>query len=96
MRSFTAAILIAAGLVGPARAEIEIKAYDVPARAAPHDVAAGPQPGGPVWYTAQRQGALGRLDPVTGEVEQIPLGDDSAPHGVIVGPDGAPGSPTAA
>ena len=23
------------------------------------------QPGGPVWYTAQRQGALGRLDPAT-------------------------------
>ncbi len=38
----------------------------------------------------QRQGALGRLDPATGEVEQIPLGDGSAPHGVIVGPDGAP------
>ena len=27
---------------------------------------------------------------MTGKVEQIPLGDGSAPHGVIVGPDGAP------
>ena len=33
---------------------------------------------------------MGRLDPATGKVEQIPLGEGSAPHGVIVGPDGAP------
>jgi virginiamycin B lyase len=32
---------------------------------------------------------LGRLDPATGETHQIPLGPGSAPHGVIVGPDGA-------
>jgi len=31
----------------------------------------------------------GRLDPATGEVEEVPLGEGSAPHGVIVGPDGA-------
>ena len=43
-----------------------------------------------MWHTAQRQGALGRLDPATGAVEQIPLGSGSAPHGVIIGPDGAP------
>ncbi len=35
-------------------------------------------------------GALGRLDPKTGETHQIPLGQNSAPHGVIVGPDGVP------
>ena len=34
-------------------------------------------------------GALGRLDPKTGSVRQIELGEQSAPHGVIVGPDGA-------
>ena len=62
--------------------------YPVPDGARPHDVA--PAPDGTVWYTAQGQGALGRLDPATGAVEQIPLGDGSAPHGVIVGPDGAP------
>ena len=32
----------------------------------------------------------------TGASQEIALGDGSAPHGVIVGPDGAPGSPTAA
>ncbi len=72
------------------RAEIAIQAYALPAGCGPHDVAPSPEPGGPVWYTAQQQGALGRLDPATGAVDQIPLGSGSAPHGVIVGPDGAP------
>ena len=66
-----------------------VRYYDVPKGAHPHDVAADPRPGGPVWYTAQHQGALGRLDPQTGKVEQIPLGEGSRPHGVILGPDGA-------
>ncbi|HZY01872.1 MAG TPA: hypothetical protein VFF02_00120 [Anaeromyxobacteraceae bacterium] len=69
-----------------ARAE-EVSYFPVPAGAGPHDVA--PAPDGTVWYTAQQQGALGRLDPASGKVEQIPLGHGSAPHGVIVGPDGA-------
>ena len=73
-----------------AQAEVERQAFPVPAGAGPHDVAPAPEPGGVVWYTAQGQGALGRLDPATGEVRQIPLGEGSAPHGVIVGPDGAP------
>ena len=44
----------------------------------------------PVYYTAQRTGKLGILDPKTGKYEEIALGARSAPHGVIVGPDGAP------
>lgn len=59
----------------------------MPAGSHPHDVA--PAPDGTVWYTAQVTGALGRLDPATGETHHIPLGAGSAPHGVIVGPDGA-------
>jgi len=78
--------LVALLAVVTARAE-EVSYFAVPSGAGPHDVAPGPD--GTVWYTAQRQGALGRLDPATGRVEQIPLGGDSAPHGVIVGPDGA-------
>jgi virginiamycin B lyase len=61
--------------------------FPVPAGAGPHDVA--PAPDGTVWYTAQRTGALGRLDPATGRTTDVPLGAGSAPHGVIVGPDGA-------
>ncbi len=56
----------------------------------PHDVAAAPAAGGPVYYTAQRTGKLGILEVKSGKVEEIALGPRSAPHGVIVGPDGAP------
>ena len=45
---------------------------------------------GGVWYTAQGSGALGWLDPETGETRHTQLGASSRPHGVIVGPDGAP------
>jgi virginiamycin B lyase len=65
----------------------EVQVFDLPEGARPHDVA--PAPHGGVWYTAQRQGALGILDPKSGEVVQVPLGDGSAPHGVIAGPDDA-------
>lgn len=88
----TKALLI--GLVGllaaPAgAASVTIAHFPVPDGARPHDVAPDPK-GGPVWYAAQRQGALGMLDPATGKTRHIPLGRGSAPHGVIVGPDGAP------
>jgi virginiamycin B lyase len=43
-----------------------------------------------VWFSAQRSGALGRLDPKSGKVDMIPLGSKSSPHGVILGADGAP------
>jgi virginiamycin B lyase len=33
---------------------------------------------------------LGILDPTPGKTHHISLGQGSAPHGVIVGPDGAP------
>ncbi len=68
--------------------EAAIQEYPMPSGSHPHDVA--PARDGAVWYTAQHQGALGWLDPITGETHHIPLGAASAPHGVIVGPDGAP------
>ncbi len=66
-----------------------LQEYPVPAGSHPHDVAPSPT-GGPVWYTAQRSGELGRLDPATGQTRHIPLGEGSVPHGVIIGPDGMP------
>jgi virginiamycin B lyase len=83
-------LLLGGLLFGALSHAAEVKYYDVPRGARPHDVAPDPKPNGPVWYTAQGQGALGRLDPATGKVEQIGLGFGSSPHGVIVGPDGAP------
>ena len=80
---FCLPLALLAGAAGAA----EVKYFDVPQGDHPHDVA--PAPDGTVWYTGQHKGVLGSLDPKTGKVERIPLGDGSSPHGVIVGPDGA-------
>lgn len=92
LRSFTfllATTCLTVSLIAPPTAVHAQAAryFPLPSGAGPHDVA--PAPDGTVWYTAQRAGALGRLDPATGKAEQIALGPNSAPHGVIVGPDGA-------
>jgi virginiamycin B lyase len=81
-----AGLLVAATLTAAPQAQEKVEFFEVPDGARPHDVSLAPD--GKVWYTAQRQGALGILDPATGEVEQVPLGEGSAPHGVITGPDG--------
>lgn len=90
MRRVSLALAAALLLLPPAAgAEIVTRTYELPkGGGSPHDVAVGAD--GIVWYTAQRDGKLGRLEPATGKVELVPLGEGSAPHGVIVGPDGAP------
>ena len=81
---FIGALLGAAA--SPALAS-DTQVFQLPNGAFPHDVA--PAPDGKVWYSAQRNGALGILDPVTGQSREVKLGPNSAPHGVIQGPDGA-------
>ncbi len=89
MRRSLLALLAALLLVPPAAsAQVAVQAYALPPGGGPHDVAVGAD--GIVWYTAQRDGQLGRLDPASGKVDLVPLGPGAAPHGVIVGPDGAP------
>jgi virginiamycin B lyase len=97
MRVVRSAVVALAGLAlaaalplgaGGRGSGFEVREYAVPAGSHPHDVA--PARDGGVWYTAQRSGELGWLNPKTGRTRQIPLGEGSAPHGVIVGPDGAP------
>jgi virginiamycin B lyase len=83
----TVLISLAALALAPASGQPTVQVFDLPKGARVHDVA--PAPDGTIWYTAQRQGALGILDPKTGKVRQIPLGQNSSPHGVIQGPDGA-------
>src|SRR5947199_118737 len=79
-------LLVRALAVG---AEVTARRYALPSGGgSPHEVAVSAD--GVVWYTAQRDGKLGRLDPASGKVELIPLGQGAAPHGVIIGPDGAP------
>jgi virginiamycin B lyase len=72
----------------PDIAAVKLVEFPVGRGQGPHDVA--PAPDGGVWYTAQRTGELGYLDPKTGATRMVKLGSGSAPHGVIVGPDGAP------
>jgi virginiamycin B lyase len=79
--------LLLAALLPRIASAAEVAYYELPRGAFAHDVA--PAPEGSVWYTDQRQGRLGRLDPGSGKVEEIPLGRGSSPHGVVVGPDGA-------
>ncbi len=79
-----------------------IREYPVPDGSHPHDVApveatdTSAGSGVPhdnnitVWYTAQTLGKLGKLDKLTGKIHSIDLGHGSSPHGVIIGPDGAP------
>src|SRR5437773_6728600 len=79
----TAAASIACAIAGPSYFEVSRGSH-------PHDVAAAPGSNAPVYYTAQSTGKLGILDPKSGKYEEVALGPRSAPHGVIVGPDGAP------
>jgi virginiamycin B lyase len=81
------AAVVAAGPVSAADG-YEVEEYLLPPGAHPHDVA--PAADGGVWYTGQHDGTLGYLDPVSGDVSVIPLGQGSRPHGVIVGPHGSP------
>src|SRR4051794_6189679 len=86
-----AAILAGPALLRGAGAQegpFRVKYYPVAAGTGPHDVT--PAPDGAIWFTGQRNGTLGRVDPKDGSFKLIPLGKGAAPHGVTIGPDGAP------
>ena len=76
------------GLIPIVASKPLIQEFPVLSGSHPHDVA--PAKNGSVWYTAQGSGQLGQLNPATGKTHHISLGNGSAPHGVIVGPDGVP------
>ena len=76
------------GLRDRRRRRHRVSYFPVKQGSGPHDVAVGAD--GKVWYTGQRNGTLGLVDPATGKDESIPIGSGSSPHGVIVGPDGSP------
>src|SRR2546430_11949237 len=88
MRNFLLVVLLA--LAAPALAQVDVQEYAIPRGHGIHDVWADAAPGGPVWFSAQRSGHLGILDPKTGRVEFVALGPSSSPHGVIAGHDGSP------
>ena len=65
----------------------DLQEYPVVRGSGPHDVSMAHDGG--VWYSGQRNGTLGHLDPATGDVREIDLGPGSSPHGVITGADDA-------
>lgn len=69
-----------------AQLRYETRVIQLPQGARPHDAAPGRD--GEIWYTAQRQGALGIIDIASWTFRQVPLGPGSSPHGVVKGPDG--------
>jgi streptogramin lyase len=79
-------------LTSPPAVAAEIQYFNVPQGDHPHDVA--PAPDGTVWYTGQRAGVLGRLDPNTGQVERIHWGKDRRRMASLSVPTARPGSPT--
>ena len=79
--------LLAAATV---ESQVTVQEYPLPPRHFAHDVWADAAADGPVWISFQRSGHLGILDPKSGKVEAVALGEGSSPHGVIAGPDGAP------
>src|SRR6516165_9204608 len=89
--STSAAIAIALPPSRPGLAQenpFRAKYFPLPSDVGVHDVA--PSASGTVWFTAQRNGALGRFEPEKASFRMVDLGKGSAPHGVIIGPDGAP------
>ena len=89
MRRLLIALSLAVLALPAAAADVSTRSYALPRGGGyPHDVAVSAN--GLVWYTAQRDGKLGRLEPESGKVDLISLGEGAAPHGVIIGPDAAP------
>jgi virginiamycin B lyase len=87
----TAAILATPPLLRGARAQespFRVKYYPVASGMGSRDTA--PARDGTIWFCGQRNGTLGRLEPRDGSYKLIDLGKGAAPHGVVIGPDGAP------
>jgi virginiamycin B lyase len=95
-------LVLSAGALGapalitrPARAAIEtrehngsrIRTYNVRPGSGSRDVACNAD--GTVWFCGQRDGTLNLLDPRDGGLKVVALGQGAAPHGVVIGPDGA-------
>lgn len=84
----TAALAVLVGLPAVSASALDTQAFDLPAGTYVQSIAQGPN--GKLWFTAQRPGALGELDPKTGAVRLIPIGDKATPIIVAVGKDGNP------
>lgn len=71
-----------------AQTPVTIREWDVPtANSGPHDPAIAPD--GALWYTGQASNRLGRLDPLTGRIDEFTVPTPSSgPHGLVADRDG--------
>ena len=81
------ALAVRAPLAGAQSAHMQSWPIATANRTGIHDVAPASDRG--VWFSAQASGHLGWFDPASGKTELVALGNGSAPHGVIQGPDKA-------
>lgn len=81
------ALLLVALLASQTLRADEVRYFPLPPGSAPRAVAPGSDGG--VWFVAGGSGALGRLDPQTGQSEWVPLGAGARPEDVLVADDGA-------
>lgn len=91
LASSAAAILATPASLRFSRAQenpFRVKYFPIDGGVGLHDVT--PARDGAIWFTGQRNGTLGRLDPRDGSFKLVDLGKGAAPHGVTIGPDGAP------
>ena len=86
--SLAAALVVTAA--GASALEVETREFALPKESGAIALAVDPRDDGPVWVVLQQAGALVRLDPRTGVIEQIGLGEGSAPSGVALDRNGAP------
>ena len=70
--------------------QVSVQEYRLPPGHFARDVWADADVDRTVWIAFQGSGHLGVLNPKTGKVDLVALGEGSLPHGVIAGPDGAP------
>ena len=85
LAGFVLAALLGLSPVHAAEVQYDVQYYDVGSGDHPHDVA--PAPDGTVWYTGQHKGVLGRLDPKTGKIDRVPLGEGSLPFSSSLAPN---------
>src|SRR5206468_6865154 len=76
-------MLVASQAFAAGKINVSIHEWDLPTpKSRPHDPAVGAD--GALWYTAQEANAIGRLDPITGEIKQFALTTPhSGPHGLV-------------
>ena len=92
LTSTAASIVAAPALMGGAVAQegpFRVKYYPVASATGPHDVT--PAPDGTIWFTGQRNGKLGRLDPRDGSFKLVDLGKGQHPIMSLSDPTARPG-----